>query len=58
MNRLDLIDALSSCEEDEVLIDINGTLYEIDEELGHEEQKFDGFDTLYPASIVLKVKDE
>ena len=58
MNKYDLINALSLCEEDEVFIDINGTLYEIDKELGHEEQKFDGFDTLYPAAIVLKVKDE
>lgn len=58
MNRLDLIDALSSADEEEVLIDIDGVLYEIDENIGHEEQKFDGFDTLYPAAIVLKVKDE
>ena len=58
MNRYDLIDALSSSEEDEVFIDINGTLYEIDEELGHEPEKFDGFDTLYPAAIFLKVKNE
>lgn len=58
MNRLDLIDALSSADEEEVLIDIDGVLYEIDENIGHEEQKFDGFDTLYPAAIVLKPKDE
>ena len=58
MNKYDLINALSSAEEDEILIDIDGVLYEIDENIGHEDQKFDGFDTLYPAAIVLKVKYE
>ena len=56
MNKYDLIDALSSCEEDEVFIDIDGTLYDIDSDLGHEPEKFDGFDTAYPALIFLKPK--
>ena len=42
MNKYDLINALSSAEEDEVFIDIDGTLYEIDEELGHQPETFDG----------------
>ena len=49
MNKYDLINALSSAEEDEVFIDIDGTLYEIDEELGHQPETFDGFDTAYPG---------
>lgn len=58
MNKYALINALFSCEEDEVFIDIDGTLYDIDEELGYEPEKFDGFDTAYPALIFLKPKDE
>ena len=57
MNKYDLINALSSAEEDEVLLVIDGTLYEIDEELGHQPEKFDGFDTAYPALIYLKPID-
>lgn len=58
MKKLDLINALSLCEEDEVFIEIDGTLYDIDEELGHEPEKFDGFDTAYPALIFLKPKED
>ena len=57
MNKYDLINALSSAEEDEAFIDINGALYEIDEELGHQPETFDGFDTAYPALIYLKPID-
>ena len=55
MNKSELIGLLSSAEEDEVLIDVDGTLYEI--EIDHIEQTFDGFCTLYPAAISLKPKE-
>lgn len=54
MNKSELIEHLFSAEEDEVLIDVDGTLYEI--EIDHVEQSFDGFYTLYPAAISLKPK--
>lgn len=56
MNRSRLIRLLSSAKEDEVSIEIEGILYDISEELGHEEEKFDGFCTAYPASLVLRPK--
>lgn len=55
MNKSELIKLLSSAEEDEVLIDVDGTLYEI--EIDHVEESFDGFYTLYPAAISLKPKE-
>lgn len=58
MNKFDLIDALSSKSEQEVLIEIDGMLYEIEEDLGYAPAAFDGFDTVYPAAIVLKPKME
>ena len=56
MNRLELIEILSSSDEEEVLIQIDDTLYEVDEEVLHKEEKFDGFYTAFPAAIVLKPK--
>ena len=56
MNRLELIEILSSSDEEEVLIQIDDTLYEVDEEVLHKEEKFDGFYTALPAAIVLKPK--
>lgn len=56
MNRLELIELLSSASEDEVFIDSDGLLYDI--EIGHEAEQFDGFDTVYPASLTLKPKQE
>lgn len=58
MNKYDLISALSSCEENEVLIEIDGVLYEINDELDHAPEAFDGFDIAYPAAIVLKPKED
>lgn len=58
MNKYDLINALSSSEEDEVFIEIDGYLYDIESNLGHMPETFDGFDTAYPALIFLKPKDE
>lgn len=57
MRRLDLINALSSRsgEEEDVFIEIDGVLYEIEDELRHKEATFDGFYTAYPAATVLKV---
>ncbi len=54
MKTLDLIRVLSSATEEEVYIEIDDTLYEI--EIGHCEEAFDGFDTVYPACITLKPK--
>lgn len=56
MRKSELIKLLSSSEEDEVLIDVDGTLYEF--ETGHVDEAFDGFYTLYPAAISLKPKME
>lgn len=55
MKKSDLIERLSSESEDEVFIEIDGVLYDID--FGHEEEKFDGFYTAYPASLILKPID-
>lgn len=55
MNKSELIKLLSSAEEDEVLIDVDGTLYEI--EIDHVQEQFDGFYTLYHAFISLKPKE-
>lgn len=52
MNKLKLIQQLRDSTEEDVYIDIDGTLYEI--EINHEDEVFDGFDTLYPASLTLK----
>ena len=56
MNRLELIEILSSSDEDEVLIQIDDMLYEVDEEVLHKGETFDGFYTAFPAAIVLKPK--
>lgn len=56
MNRLELIEILSSSDEEEVLIQIEDVLYDVDEELIHKEETFDGFYTAYPAAVVLKPK--
>lgn len=52
MKTSDLIELLCSANEEEVYIEIDGTLYEI--EIGHEEEAFDGFDTAYPACLTFK----
>lgn len=56
MNKYELIDLLCSNDDEEVFIEIDGVLYDI--EIGHQEETFDGFDTVYPASITLKPKEE
>lgn len=52
MDKSELINLLYSNDEQEVYIEIDGMLYEF--EIGHQEQAFDGFDTLYPACLTLK----
>lgn len=54
MEKLELINILEQMDEEEVFIEINGTLYDI--EIGQVEEAFDGFDTVYPACISLKAK--
>lgn len=55
MKKLELIGILCSASEEEVLIEIDDTLYEI--EVGHQDEAFDGFDTLYPACLTIKAKN-
>lgn len=55
MKKLELIEILCSASEEEVLIEIDDTLYEI--EVGHQDEVFDGFDTLYPACLTIKAKN-
>lgn len=57
MKKSKLIKLLSSADEDDVMIEIDGTLYNIAPDLGHEEEKFDGFATAFPAVVYLKSTD-
>ena len=53
MKKLDLIDILTDNDsEEEVFVNIDGTLYDI--EIEHVPESFDGFETAYPAAIALK----
>ena len=55
MEVSELIEVLYSSSEEEVLIKSeDGLLDEI--EIEHVEEQFDGFDTVYPATIALKAK--
>lgn len=54
MKISELIEMLYSVSEEEVLVEIDDTLYEI--ELGHQPEIFDGFDTVYPACLTFKPK--
>lgn len=56
MKKSELIRLLSSFEEEEVFIEINGIQYDI--EARQVEEVFDGFETFFPASISLIAKDE
>ena len=56
MRKSNLIRLLSSSDEEEVYIDIDGTLYDI--ETGYVDEVFDGFDTVYPACLTLKAKED
>lgn len=57
MKKSKLIELLSSADEEDVMVEIDGMLYDIAPELGHEEERFDGFVTAYPAVAFLKPTD-
>lgn len=54
MKTSELIEILYSASEEDVMVEIDDALYEI--EIGHEDEAFDGFDTVYPACLTLKAK--
>lgn len=56
MDKSELIAILYSMDEEEVYIEIDDIQYEI--EIGQRDEVFDGFDTVYHASISLKPKEE
>lgn len=56
MEKSQLISILEQMGEEEIFVEIDGTLYDI--EIGQVEEVFDGFDTVYPACISLKAKKE
>ena len=58
MTKYDLIELLCSADEEHVLVDVEGTLYDLRPEVGHEPEWFDGFTTAAPASAVLKLSAE
>lgn len=58
MKKSRLIELLSSADEEYVAIEVDGQLYGISEQLGHEDEQFDGFDTAYPAMAILKPIDD
>ena len=58
MKKSRLIELLSSASEEYVAIEMDGQLYGIAAELGHEDEQFDGFDAAYPAMALLRVSDE
>lgn len=58
MKKSRLIELLSSADEEYVALEIDGQLYGIADEPDHEPEQFDGFDTAYPAMIVLRATDD
>lgn len=56
MNKSELIALLYSLDEEDVYIEMDDLLCEID--VSVTEEVFDGFDTVYPSSVVLKAKKE
>lgn len=58
MKESKLIKLLSSANEDEVFIEVDGRLCDIATDLGHEEESFDGFCSVYPAMVYLKPIEE
>ena len=57
MTRLELIRILSSKTEEDVMVKIGDTAYEI-KGIGHLDESFDGFDTVYPDAVLLNLKEE
>lgn len=58
MKKSELIKLLSSNDEEEVLITINGLNYEISTEVEHLPEAFDGFISFFPAALGLKLIEE
>lgn len=58
MKKSKLIELLSSADEEYVQMEIDGQLYGISEDFGHESEQFDGFATAYPASLTLRPSDD
>lgn len=58
MKKSRLIELLSSVDEEYVALEIDGQLYGIADEPGHVPEQFDGFDTAFPAMIVLRATDD
>lgn len=56
MNKYELIDLLSSSDEEDVYIQAEDGLLD-DFSVEHVEEQFDGFDTVYQACIKLVVKN-
>lgn len=57
MKTYELIGILSSSKDDgfeDVLIEIDGTLYEVSRDIDFHDESFDGFDTVFPAAVVLR----
>lgn len=50
MTKYDLIELLCSADEEHVLVDVEGTLYDLRPEVGHEPEWFNGFTAAAPAS--------
>ena len=55
MNKYELIDLLSSSDEEDVYIEAEDVLLD-DFSVEHVEDQFDGFDTVYPSCIKLVAK--
>lgn len=58
MRKSELIKLLLSSNEEEVFIMIDGFAHEIDTEIEHIPEAFDGFFTAYPKALGLKVKED
>jgi hypothetical protein len=55
MKKSDLIELLSSADEEDVAIKVDGVIYD-EIEVDHEPEAFDGFFTSYPATVTLSPK--
>lgn len=58
MKRLELIRLLSSSDEEDVLVIIDGREYDISQEVEHIPEAFDGFVSFFPAALGLKLIEE
>lgn len=58
MNKYDLIELLSSSDEEDVFLRIDGELYDISNETEYLPESFDGFATAWPAAIALLPKEK